>query len=257
MGTELSRTKHFIILIYLAFVLILIFLLGITYGTIFVLGTWISLVLIYFLNLYTTNQNSSDNFQKFRKIIVIGLISFYITFFCIEALIIKEWSSDIYSNSNVDYAIILGAGLDGDKISNTVKSRLDAAYEYLQNNKSVKVIVSGGHGQGEIISEAEAMGKYLIKKGISSQRILYEDKSTTTKQNIKFSNNIASSHSERKPKLLIITSDYHMLRAKLICQQLNLDYYGKASTSPFFVRINYSIREYFAFIKEYVSNFQP
>lgn len=184
-----------------------------------------------------------------RKMIISGLILFYISFIGIEAFVISEWQSN--TNSYVDYAIILGAGLDEDQISNTVRTRLDTGYDYLVRNETVKVIVSGGQGEGELVSEAEAMGKYLIQKGISSQRIIYENKSVSTRQNILFSKNLAYSNStDGEPILLIITSDYHMLRAKLLCQQLNLNYYGLASTSPLLVRINYSIREYFATIKD-------
>ena len=233
----------------LGLVLVLICNLGFTYGTVFILGTWLSLFLVYFLCFYVTKYiNLSKGFIPLCKIAISGLILFYISFIGIEAFVICEWQSN--TNSHVDYAVILGAGLDGDKISNTVKTRLDTGYDYLVKNETVKVIVSGGQGEGELVSEAEAMGKYLIQKGIDSQRIIYEDKSISTRQNLLFSKNIAYSNSKDEPILLIITSDYHMLRTKLLCHQLNLNYYGLSSTSPLMVRINYSIREYFATIKD-------
>ncbi|MBP2660218.1 MAG: YdcF family protein [Firmicutes bacterium] len=237
----------------LGIVVLLICLLGFTYGTVFLLGTWLSLFLVYFLYFYVAKFyiSLSKGFILLRKIAISGLILFYISFIGIEAFVIREWHSN--TNSHVDYAVILGAGLDGDKISNTVKTRLDTGYDYLVKNETVKVIVSGGQGEGELVSEAEAMGKYLIQKGIDSQRIIYEDKSISTRQNIVFSKNIAYSNSTGEPILLIITSDYHMLRAKLLCHQLNLNYYGLASTSPLMVRINYSIREYCATIKDLVT----
>ena len=231
-------------------IVVLICLWGFTYGTVFLLSIWLSLLLVYFLYFYAANFyiSLSKGFKFLRKIVISGVILFYISFIGIEACVIREWQAN--TNSYVDYAIILGAGLDGDEISNTVKARLDTGYEYLVKNETVKVIVSGGQGEGELVSEAEAMGKYLIQKGLAGQRIIYEDKSTSTSQNIFFSKNIAYANAATgEPILLIVTSDYHMLRAKLLCQQLNLNYYGLASPSPIMVRINYSIREYFAIIK--------
>ncbi|MEG6586512.1 YdcF family protein [Dendrosporobacter sp. 1207_IL3150] len=247
MKATINKTMLVSILIYLAIVIVLMLFLGFTYGTLFILGTWISLVMIYSLNHYVLNYTSGKRVKNLRKLALVGIVLFYSSFICIEALIISEWNSD--TDGNVDYAVILGAGLDGDKVSNTVISRLDAGYDYLVKIKTSKVIVSGGRGQGETISEAEAMGQYLIYKGIDAERIIYEDKSTTTMQNLKFSNNIALSLSDKKPRFLIITSDYHMLRAKLLAQHLKLDYDGKSSISPILVRLNYSIREYFAIIK--------
>ena len=70
----------------------------------------------------------------------------------------------------------------------TLKSRLDTAIEYLNITKDdTYIVVSGGQGNGENISEAKAMQRYLIQKGIEEEKIILEDKSTSTNENFKYS----------------------------------------------------------------------
>ena len=83
--------------------------------------------------------------------------------------------------------VVLGCKVNGTNPSLTLKSRLDAAYEYLSENESVSCIVSGGQGPDEGISEAECMYNYLVEKGIDKDRLYMEDKSTSTRENLEFS----------------------------------------------------------------------
>ena len=69
----------------------------------------------------------------------------------------------------------------------TLARRLDAALAYLEENPKAYVVVSGGQGAGEDISEAEAMRRYLAARGIEESRILMEDKSMSTLENFLFS----------------------------------------------------------------------
>lgn len=124
----------------------------------------------------------------------------------IIALIASEFNSTISDSSDIKYAVILGAGLNGDQISERLKIRLDTALLYLKENH-IPIIVSGGQGEDELISEAEAMKRYLIDNGIESDRILLEDKSTSTYENLLFSKNTMKLEN---PKIALVTSDYHM-----------------------------------------------
>jgi uncharacterized SAM-binding protein YcdF (DUF218 family) len=83
--------------------------------------------------------------------------------------------------------IVLGAGVNGTVPSLSLRERLDAAYDYLQEHPNTICVVSGGQGSGEDISEAECMYRYLVEKGIESKRIYKEDRSTSTEENMKFS----------------------------------------------------------------------
>ena len=75
-----------------------------------------------------------------------------------------------------DYMVVLGAQVNGTKVSRALRYRLDAAFEYAMDNKNTKVIVSGAQGYKEDITEAKAMRDYLVEKGLEVERVIMEDK---------------------------------------------------------------------------------
>ncbi len=93
------------------------------------------------------------------------------TVIIIEGLIIII-GNKTETEQEVDYLIILGAGLYWDKISPALEERLKVSLEYLEENKKMKVIVSGGQGPNEKFSEAYAMSEYLLQCGIEKDRII-------------------------------------------------------------------------------------
>ncbi|WP_370458110.1 YdcF family protein [Bacillus sp. BPN334] len=88
---------------------------------------------------------------------------------------------------DADYIIVLGSKVNGTKPSYSLQYRIDKAAEYLQSHEKTIAIVSGGKGKGEDISEALAMKNGLMKLKIAEDRIIMEDKSTSTDENIKLS----------------------------------------------------------------------
>ena len=80
----------------------------------------------------------------------------------------------------LDYLIVLGAHVDGERLTKALYERVRKALEYLETHPETKAVLSGGKGKGEAISEAEAMRRYLIRKGISPERLLLEEKSVNT-----------------------------------------------------------------------------
>lgn len=178
----------------------------------------------------------------YNVLIFIFIITFILLeiFLCINIINFKE-AKDI---ENLEYIIVLGAGLDGDNVGNTLKSRLDKVIEYKLSNGNTQVIVSGGQGKDEVISEAEAMKRYLIKNGIKENQIIKEDKSTTTLENIKFSKSILKDRNDENEKVLIVTNDFHLTRARIIANLLGIKSEGLASQTPIRIKINYLVREY-------------
>lgn len=193
-----------------------------------------------------------NNFKKYIKNSIKILLSlFIISFIIIQALIINE-ANKVYKQ-HVDYVIVLGARLYGDRPSPTLINRLDSASDYLNDYKDVKVIVSGGQGPNETVSEASAMASYLENQGISKSQIIIEDKSTSTFENLKFSlDKIKAIDNNNDIKVLIMTNDYHILRSKMLAKRLNLTAYGLASKTPQSTIIKAYTREYFAIIKSFV-----
>jgi len=176
-------------------------------------------------------------------------ISFLI-FILIESLIIigGRRTTDV----KVDYVIVLGARLYGDIPSPALLERLKVAKDYLIDNTDVKVVVSGGQGLDEDIAEAYAMKKYLINNGIEKDRIIVEDKSTTTFENLKFSlDKIKEINDNNNISLLIASNRYHIFRAKLLAKRLGAIPYGLPAKTPLIIVLQSYIREFLAVIKSY------
>ena len=113
-----------------------------------------------------------------------GLLILVIT----EVLI--GWSAITATGQPADYVIVLGARVRGAKISNSLKQRLDRAIEYSEEYPNTVLVLSGGKGPGEEISEARAMYEYLQYNGIPEDKLLIEDQSSDTVQNIEFSRTV-------------------------------------------------------------------
>lgn len=175
-------------------------------------------------------------------------VLFLISFAIIEGLILYEGQKS--DSVKVDYVIILGARLYGDRPSPALIERLDIAKTYLQKNPDVKVIVSGGQGPDETIPEAHAMKNYLLNNNINEERIIVEDKSTNTLENLKFSSDKIDK--KEGSRLMIATNKHHIFRSKLLAKRLGFIPYGLPAKIPPTVIVQSYIREYFAVIKSLI-----
>lgn len=146
------------------------------------------------------------------------------------------------------YIIVLGAGVNGTTPSLSLRNRLEAALDYLQRYPDSIAILSGGQGQGEEITEAEAMARWLHSNGIAEDRLIKEDQATNTVENLTFSLAcIQQREGERglPDRIGLVTSEYHLYRAKQIAaQQAELEMVGiPATTSLPILKLNYFLRE--------------
>lgn len=187
----------------------------------------------------------------FIKTSIFIILLIFISFIMIETLIILE-GKKIYDRK-VDYLFIMGARLYGDIPSPALLERLKVGVDYLKKQTDVKVVLTGGKGNDELISEAHAMKDYLIKNGIEESRILLEDKSVNTFQNIRFGLEKIRELDDRKDlKVLIATNRFHILRSKLIAKRSGLEAHGLPAKVPPTTIIPSYIREYFALIKTFL-----
>jgi hypothetical protein len=156
---------------------------------------------------------------------------------------------------NCDYIIVLGCQIRGDRITKSLKNRLDAAYDYACNNQDTRIIVSGGQGKGENKTEALAMYEYLCSRGISSERIVMEDKSTDTNENMLYS---VRHIDDCNAKVGIVTNDFHIFRAKLLARGKGLNNIcGIPAPSDEVLFVNYMVREAVGIVKDFVyGNYQ-
>lgn len=121
-------------------------------------------------------------------------------------------------NDNATYeeqtVIVLGCGIRGERVSVGLAKRLNKAYEYHLQNPEAVIIVSGGQGPQEDIPEALAMKRYLVDKGVPEDKIIMEDKSTSTITNFRNSYKIMYENNLSEYSVVFVTNGYHVYRAK-------------------------------------------
>ncbi len=138
--------------------------------------------------------------------------------------------------------VVLGCKVNPNGPSLTLLTRLEAAYDYLSKNPEAKCILSGGQGDDEHLSEAQAMYNWLTEKGIDGKRLYIEDRSTSTWENLSFSKEIIEK--ENLPSAItIITSEFHQYRAQEIAERYGMKAYGISGKSPLYLLPAYYVRE--------------
>lgn len=130
--------------------------------------------------------------------------------------------------------IVLGSKVDGTVPSADLRVRLETAAGYLKANPQAKCIVSGGKGAGELAAEASVMKEYLAKLGIDPSRIVMEDRSKTTKENLEYSLAVIRENSWSED-IAIVTDEYHQYRAGRIAQSLGMKPYAVCAATPWYI----------------------
>lgn len=172
--------------------------------------------------------------------------------YCVFAISFAIVAGSIYGHTtksppaDADVVIVLGAGLRGDVPSKTLAARLDCAYDYLAQNPNTRVIVTGGMGSGETVTEASAMKKYLVNKGIAPGRVLLEDQSTSTQENLQNAKAIMDEEMGGASSIIVVSSDYHLYRASLVAKQMGMDVSTMGNKSIAWLVPNFYLREYVA-----------
>ena len=212
--------------IYLVLVSILMLLYGVslivfsnfTFGTVFTLAIGIGLCIAGVYYDWIKN-NTKTGYLKYLKIIicifVVAEIIFLSFLYCHGRFDTTDYTEDV--------VIVLGTGLRGDVVSYSLKNRLDKAVEYHKQNPDALIVVSGGQGVQETVTEGYAMEKYLISKGIDKDKIIKEEKSTSTSENMRFSKVILDKIIDKQYSINVITNDFHTFRSVWIAHREGFD----------------------------------
>lgn len=202
---------------------------------------------IFFMLMKMLSKKHDKAARILNRIAVYAIIIFAFALTVTIAMIASE--ADTGDNSGADYAIVLGAGVRGNTPSASLYARMKAALQYANENPETVLILSGGQGRGENVSEARCMYDWLKSRGVSEERLIMEDKSTSTRENLEFSRAIIL---EREPdfsgKICVVSEGYHLARGKLYARQAGFEKVtGAAGFNGYPVLTgNYYIREAFA-----------
>ena len=156
------------------------------------------------------------------------------------------------SSQPADAVIVLGAGVNGTTPSVALQTRIDAAERYLKAHPDIPAVLSGGQGPGEDISEARAMYNALTARGIDPERLILEEQSANTRQNLQ--NSLTLLPDDYHKTVAIVTNDFHMGRVRLL---LNAAGPGRVVQVPaklpwWWLSANYYLRESFAVVNDQV-----
>jgi len=195
--------------------------------------------------------------RRLRATFIAVFIICALFFIVVETLIIVDpYIHGKQQAGRVDTVIVLGCGIwpDG-RPTLALKLRLDKAIEYYEENPHVNIVVTGGQGHSEPYPEALAMQEYLISRNIPKEKILIEDKSTSTRENFEFSRKIMNLPDDRIEKIVFITNDFHVLRARILARRFGFEAYAIAAPTPTVIVLNSYLREFFAFVKSMVVDY--
>lgn len=140
--------------------------------------------------------------------------------------------------------VVLGAGLYDGRPSRILQGRLDVAVDYLNAHPQAACIVSGGQGEDEPRTEADAMKTYLLQAGIAAERIYVEEQSTSTYENIRFSKEIIEEQG-LNPAMALVTQEFHQYRAQQFAKAAGVANVGAVTAhTPWYLLGSYWVRDF-------------
>lgn len=201
----------------------------------------IAIFLLLLDRIRTGYKNGVLCIPKWLRIGFLILLSICLLIFLfVEICILTGFGSD--APENADYLIVLGAKVRGETPSLALYYRIEVAYDYLSANPDTVCIASGGQGPDEGISEAECIRKILVEKGISPDRILIEDRSESTSQNLRYSRDLVGGESA---SVVIVSNNFHVFRAKALARQCGFEAVsGIGAHMPVGLLPHYLLREF-------------
>lgn len=222
---------------------------GMKFTGYFLLGT----LAIWYCGMYLHRWGKrSRKGQACYRVFLAGLGLGIVCLAGIEAAVVFRGEAD-NSAVPVDAVIVLGAGVNGETPSAALWSRIRAAEDYLEIHPDVPVVLSGGQGAGEAISEAEAMRRALWKEdGAENARLLLEERSTNTAENFRFSKALLEEWGldTGTATIAVVTNDFHCFRAHMIARRQGLKTIDVPAELPWWwLTANYYLREAFAVVK--------
>ncbi|MBQ2756190.1 MAG: YdcF family protein [Oscillospiraceae bacterium] len=196
--------------------------------------------------LLTPRRDDAFLCRMLKYAVITYLCAVFAAFFVFASAMLFCAEADTPS-PEADVLIVLGCKVEENGApSLMLQKRLDAAAEYLADNPDTLVLLSGGVGEGSDTSEAAAMQKYLTKNGIAANRILLEERSANTRENLFFSAELlAAENITLDGETAIVTDGFHQLRARIWAKNAGFSNVSSlSSATPLYLFPYYFFREF-------------
>lgn len=251
--TKRERLLFAAALVFLALAVLLRFVPGLRFSALLCLCATAVLFIFYLLEHFARRGHRAAAWCELALIAVL-LLGFSL-FTVLETMVVRGSFAD-ESDAPVSAVIVLGAGVNGETPSLTLRTRIDAAAAYLEEHPDVPVVLSGGQGPGEAITEAECMRRALVRRGADESRLYPEERSTSTQENLRYSRAILEELGvDPARRVAIVTSDFHLCRARLmwggdtaaVPAHLPSALYFQCLTVNYFIREAFGLAAYFVY----------
>lgn len=186
-----------------------------------------------------------------RRVVTAGLAAGVFLFAVLEGYIVTRGGED-WTALPADAVIVLGAGVNGTVPSATLQMRIETAAAYLAAHPDIPAVLSGGQGPGEDIPEAEAMRDALLSLGVDGDRLILEDKSTSTSENLSYSKEMLEARGvdTENGTIAVVTNGFHIARMKLLAERKGIGAVGIPAPEAYgYLAFNDYVREAFALAK--------
>lgn len=171
----------------------------------------------------------------------------------LSALLMMFHQIPAVAEPGLDYVIVLGSQIHSREPGAILKCRLDKAAEYAAENPETCMILSGGREKRKSDTEAQVMKRYLMEKGVPEERLLLEERSTSTVENLAFSK-ILMDERGKSARIGILTSNFHLYRAQQIAKKMGMGQVcGIASESDRLLFFHFSFRDALALLKDRIA----
>ncbi len=192
--------------------------------------------------------------QTVKYLIIGGFSVLFALFLFVEYNIMKHDGGDESIPDTAKIVIVLGCKVNGEDPSRMLRYRLETALSRLEESPDSIAILCGGQGPGEDITEAECMRRWLMARGIDESRLIKEDQSENTRENVRNAARILGATPENPQQAVVVSTGFHLFRSKKICLSEGFKTYGIAAKMPEipFYHLNYYCREFASVIKMYI-----
>lgn len=210
------------------------------------------ILIIYGIFAGIVNRGITALWSNIYGKIAIGIVAAVIALALVMAFIISVLIINAANTraSGDETLVILGCQVKGTRPSLMLTERLDAAKVYLDEHEDTYCILSGGKGPDEGISEAQCMYNYLTEQGVSADRLILEDRSTSTRENLLYSMEIIKERG-LSTNVAIVTNEFHEYRAFKIAEKLNIKPVAVPACTHWWLFTTYFMREWYGVIYEW------